>query len=67
MRGMNGNPRNHVKGKGFWDGGTAGHSTNKESSGRVSGLPGTRKPNRTGVSIDLEFPAEADSQKVDEN
>lgn len=55
---MAGNPRDHVKGKGFWDGGTAGHGTNKESAGRPSGLPGSRAPRRVGVNTDLEFPSE---------
>ena len=53
---MAGNPRENSKNKGFWDGGGAGHGTNKESSGRPSGLPGTRKPDRAGVNTDLEFP-----------
>ena len=53
---MAGNPRDHVKGKGFWDGGASAHGTNKESAGRPSGLPGTRKPRRVGISTDLEFP-----------
>jgi hypothetical protein len=59
---MAGNPRENAKGKGFWDGGGAGHGTNKESSGRPSGLPGTRKQHRTGVKTDLDFPDE-DSSK----
>ena len=54
---MGGNPREHVKGKGFWDGGARSHGTNKESSGRPSGFPGTRKPKRAGVNTDIEFPA----------
>ena len=53
---MTGNPREHVKGKGFWDGGTPGHGTNKESSGRPSGYPGARKRTRVGVNTDIEFP-----------
>jgi hypothetical protein len=53
---MSGTPRDHVKDKGFWDGGSAGHGTNKESSSRASGLPGVRKPNRTGVRTDLDYP-----------
>lgn len=53
---MAGNPRDHVKGKGFWDGGSRGHGTNKESAGRPSGLPGNRKPSRVGVNTDIEFP-----------
>ena len=55
---MAGNPREQGKGKGFWNGGAAGHGTNKESSGRASGFPGTRKQSRTGISTDLEFPPE---------
>jgi hypothetical protein len=55
---MAGNPREHVKGKGFWDGGGKGYSTNKETAGRPSGLPGKRKPNRVGVTTDIEFPPE---------
>ena len=62
---MAGNPREHGKKKGFWDGGTAGHGTNKETAGRPSGLPGTRKPRRTGVNTDLEFPRD-DSPKTNE-
>lgn len=46
------------KDKGFWDGGTPGHGTNKESSGRPSGYPGDRKPKREGVHVDLEYPGE---------
>jgi hypothetical protein len=53
---MAGNPRENVKGKGFWDGGASGHGLNKEASGRPSGLPGTRKPGRVGVRTDLEAP-----------
>jgi hypothetical protein len=53
---MAGNPRDHVKGKGFWDGGASGHGTNKEAAGRPSGLPGTRKPRRVGINTDLDFP-----------
>ena len=57
---MAGNPRENVKDKGFWDGGVSGHGTNKEASGRPSGFPGKRKPTRTGVKTDLEFPAQDD-------
>jgi hypothetical protein len=60
---MAGNPRDHNKNKGFWDGGGAGHGSNKESSGRPSGLPGTRKQQRVGVSTDLEFPPGDSSDK----
>jgi hypothetical protein len=55
---MAGNPREHVKGKGFWDGGSAAHGSNKESSGRPSGLPGKRKLNREGVTTDVVCPPE---------
>lgn len=62
---MAGNPREHVKDKGFWDGGASGHGTNKESAGRASGLPGRRKPGRVGVTTDLEFPPEEQPEKED--
>ena len=55
---MSGNPRENVRNKGFWDGGASGHGKNTESSGRPSGLPGSRKPARRGINTDLEFPAE---------
>jgi hypothetical protein len=58
---MAGNPREHVKDKGFWDGGDAARANNKESAGRPSGLPGLRKPKRTGVRTDLEFPQETEA------
>jgi hypothetical protein len=57
---MSGNPREHGKAKGFWDGGARGHGNNKEASGRPSGLPGMRKPQRVGVYTDIEFPLKAD-------
>lgn len=53
---MSGNPREHVEDKGFWDGGAAGHATNKESSGRASGFPGKRSRSQTGHRTDIEFP-----------
>jgi hypothetical protein len=53
---MSDNPREHVKDKGFWDGGVSGHGTNKESSGRANGYPGKRSPSRTGYRTDVEFP-----------
>lgn len=59
IRGMSGNPREHVRSKGFWDGGAAGHGNNKEASGRPSGLPGVRKPTRVGIRTDIEFPSQA--------
>ena len=55
---MSGNPRENVKEKGFWDGGSAGQSTNKETGGRASGTPGSLTPSRTGYRTDLEFPSE---------
>jgi hypothetical protein len=42
--------------KGFWDGGTSGHGTNNQSSGRPSGYPGKRSPSRAGYRTDIEFP-----------
>jgi hypothetical protein len=54
------NPREHVKDKGFWDGGTAGHGMNKESSGRASGYPGKRSRSKIGSRTDIEFPSESD-------
>jgi hypothetical protein len=53
---MAGNPRENVKGKGFWDGGAAGHSSNGQSAGRPSGFPGRRAPATDGVNTDVEFP-----------
>jgi hypothetical protein len=47
-------PHEQSKDKGFWDGGAAGHDSNKEASGRPSGLPGTRSPKRVGVRTDLD-------------
>ena len=53
---MAGNPRENVKGKGFWDGGSAAHGSNAQTAGRPSGFPGPRKPKRIGVKTDLEYP-----------
>lgn len=53
---MAGNPREHVKDQGFWDGGAAGRSPNGQTGGRPSGFPGVRKPQRVGVRTDIEFP-----------
>ena len=53
---MAGNPREHVKGKGFWDGGSAGQSSNGQTAGRPSGFPGRRLPKRVGVNTDIDFP-----------
>jgi hypothetical protein len=54
---MAGNPREHVTGKGFWDGGSNGHSVNSQTAGRPSGFPGRRIPSRVGVKTDIEFPS----------
>lgn len=59
---MAGNPREHVSGKGFWDGGAAGHGKNGESAGRTSSFPGPRKPRRTGVRTDIDFPETASAK-----
>jgi hypothetical protein len=63
---MSGNPREHVKDKGFWDGGAGGHGGNGESGGRPSGFPGDRTPSRVGVRTDLEFPAGETASESDE-
>lgn len=55
---MAGNPREHVQDKGFWDGGSPAHGKDSDSSGRPSGFPGLRKPQRIGIRTDLEFPPE---------
>jgi hypothetical protein len=62
---MAGNPREHVKDKGFWDGGSPGQSSNGQTAGRPSGFPGRRSPGRAGIKIDLDFPAD-DSAKTHE-
>lgn len=54
---MAGNPRENVRKKGFWNGGT-GQGNTQQSGGRDSGFPGGRKPNKYGIRIDLEEPAE---------
>ena len=46
---MGGNPREHVKDKGFWDGGSAVHGENGQTAGRPSGFPGERRPKRVGI------------------
>jgi hypothetical protein len=61
---MAGNPREHVKDKGFWDGGTPGHAKNDQGAGRADGFPGSRKPNRVGVRTDIEFPKEDEEKKT---
>lgn len=53
---MAGNPRENVKDKGFWDGGSGGHSENGQAAGRPSGFPGRRRPKTDGVKTDLDFP-----------
>jgi len=53
---MAGNPRENVKGKGFWDGGSDGQSGNGQTGGRPSGFPGRRAPKRGGVKTDIDFP-----------
>lgn len=58
---MGGNPRENVKEKGFWDGGSAAHGENGQTAGRPSGFPGERKPKRAGIRTDIEFP-ETDDQ-----
>jgi hypothetical protein len=55
---MSGNPRENVKDKGFWDGGAPGNGKNDQGSGRTGGFPGSRKPKRAGIKIDLDFPPE---------
>ncbi|HEY3052863.1 MAG TPA: hypothetical protein VGK04_05675 [Thermoanaerobaculia bacterium] len=64
---MSDTPRENVKDKGFWDGGAAGHGTNKESSGRASGFPGSRKPQRVGVTTDIDFPPDETQVKKPTN
>lgn len=53
---MAGNPREHEKGRGFWDGGLSGQSQDGQASGRHSGFPGKRTPSRIGLYTDLEQP-----------
>ena len=62
---MSGNPREHVKDKGFWDGGTPGQASNDQASGRPSGFPGHLAPKKTGVRTDLEFPPAPDELPAD--
>jgi hypothetical protein len=57
---MAGNPRENVKSKGFWDGGSSGHSENGQSAGRPSGFPGLRAPSKVGVRTDIDFPPKSD-------
>ena len=60
---MAGNPRDHARKKGFWDGGDAGRGMNRESGGRTAGYPGQRRPTITGVKTDLEFPESGTPEK----
>jgi hypothetical protein len=60
---MAGNPRENVKDKGFWDGGSPAHGRNGETSARAGGFPGTRKPKRVGIRTDLEFPPDDPAEK----
>lgn len=60
---MAGNPRENVKGKGFWDGGAAGHSVNSQSAGRPSGFPGRRVTKTAGIRTDPEFPPDTKKQE----
>ncbi|HUR82667.1 MAG TPA: hypothetical protein VM733_18040 [Thermoanaerobaculia bacterium] len=60
---MAGNPREHVKDKGFWDGGAPGQSSDDQGAGRTSGVPRTRGGKRTGVRTDIEFPKEEPREK----
>jgi len=62
---MSGNPREHVKHQGFWDGGTPGQSSNDQTAGRPSGTPASRNPGRIGIRTDLEFPPEEPAKKRD--
>jgi hypothetical protein len=56
-------PREQNEDKGFWDGGAPGHDSNKEASGRPSGLPGRRTAKRMGVRTDLDtFDVAAESK-----
>jgi len=55
---MSENPRENAKGKGFWQGGAAGHGTNSQAAGRPSGFPGGRAPKTAGIRTDVEFPPE---------
>jgi hypothetical protein len=60
---MAGNPREHVRDKGFWDGGAPGQSANDQTAGRPSGFPGSRKPKRAGIRTDVEFPPDEQTKK----
>lgn len=60
---MAGNPRDHVKDKGFWDGGSASDSENGQSGGRSSGFPGNRSPKPVGLRTDIEYPPQQPSDQ----
>jgi hypothetical protein len=60
---MSGNPREHVKDKGFWDGGDRAHGKNDQGAGRADGFPGRRKPSRVGIRTDIEFPKGGEETK----
>ena len=60
---MAGNPRENVKDKGFWDGGSTGQSRSDQTAGRTGGFPGSRKPGKVGIRTDLEFPVEKEEPK----
>jgi hypothetical protein len=47
-------PKEDLDDKGFWNGGGAGHGTNRESSGRPDGFPGSRARSRVGTRTDIE-------------
>jgi len=53
---MAGNQREHRPDKGWWDGGSKGHGSSKESAGQVSSYPGHRAPSRTGIRLELDRP-----------
>lgn len=63
---MAGNPREHIRDKGFWDGGASSHGHNRDSSGRASGFPGGRTPKKVGVRTDIEFPEPAEDAETDQ-
>lgn len=60
---MGGNPREHAKGKGFWDGGSSAQGTAAEGSGRARGFPGRKKITREGVQVDLNRPRRSRGKK----
>jgi hypothetical protein len=60
---MAGNPREHAKGKGFWDGGSAGQGTASEASGRARGHPGRKRITKEGVQTDVSKPRRSSPRK----